>query len=334
MLGTVRVARGLTQSELARHAGLSQALLSKVEGGLVTLDEGRLASLADQLDVPEKLLVMSVAQAGPSTYVFHRKRSTLTVSKANQLRADLDLLHLQVAGIVGDFRPPTIPKIPLPVDGYTSPEEVAEMVRAALGYTHGPAFNLVSALESAGVAVLRRPLGSVRIDAMVSWPPGRRPIVLLGDHAPGDRQRFTVAHELGHAVMHDIPTETQETEADRFAAELLMPRVEVSPLLDRLTVPRLAQLKSEWGVSMAALLRRARDLDKISDFRYRSMNIELSRAGYRTREPVDVRVDEPRLVMSIVEERLASGETIESLANSAWMTSSEFRRVYLEEAPG
>lgn len=332
MLQTVRLARGYTQSHLASAAHISQALLSKLETGMVPLDDARLDSLARELNAPKELLTLPASEAGASSYVFHRKRSNLPVSKANQLRSWLDLLHLQVHGILGDGPPVLVTKSPLPDDGYVSPEEIAAEVRTQLGFASGPTRDLVQRLEASGVAVVRRSLGSNRIDALCSWPPGQRPIVLLADHAPGDRQRFTVAHELAHAVLHDVPSEAQESEADRFAAEFLMPRADIGPALERVTVPRLARLKGEWGVSMAALLRRARDLNKISEFQYRQINIEFSRAGYRTREPIEVLIDEPRLIKTAIAGRLAAGETLESLANCALMTTGEFQAVYLKGA--
>jgi IrrE N-terminal-like domain len=44
------------------------------------------------------------------------------------------------------------------------------------------------------------------------------------------RQRFTVAHELGHATLrHEIPEDRIEVEANAFAAELLLPRAALIP---------------------------------------------------------------------------------------------------------
>jgi Zn-dependent peptidase ImmA (M78 family) len=219
--------------------------------------------------------------------------------------------------------------MPLPEDGFDSPEDIARNVRAALGLPDGPVLPLASALERAGAVVVTRPLGSAQIDAIVSWPEGRTPLVLLGDHAPADRQRFTLAHELGHAVMHQVPTEQQESEADRFASELLMPATAIRAQLDGLSVPKLAKLKSKWGVSMAALLRRGRDLGGISDAQYRALNIELSRAGYRKNEPVQVPRENPTLLPRIIQERLSAGDAVADIARSAQMTEGEFIDLYM-----
>jgi Zn-dependent peptidase ImmA (M78 family)/transcriptional regulator with XRE-family HTH domain len=333
MVGTVRVARGLTQSQVANKAGISQAVLSKVEGGALELDRERIESLARVLEVPVELLLMPTSEVGPAPYVFHRKRSTLPVSKANQLRAELDLVHLQVEGILGSARPPVlIKRSPLLDDGYVTPADVANELRKELSVGRGPIENLVGVLESAGVVVVERDLGSTRIDAVVSWPEGRSPLVLLGSHAPADRQRFTMAHELAHAVMHQVPTEDQESEADRFASEFLMPTATISSVLEGATVPRLAKLKPEWGVSMAALLRRARDLGRITESQYKQINIEFSKAGYRTREPVELPREKPSIIRRTIDDRLAAGESIQSIAQSALMTDTQFRHVYRGEA--
>lgn len=333
MLGTVRVARGLTQSELSKRAGISQGVLSKAESGELQLDEERLASLADALYAPAELIALPVSEVGSSPYVFHRKRSTLPVSKANQLRAELDLTHLQVAGILGERAPELrLPRMPLPDDGFDSPEDIARSIRTALDLPGGPVRDFVPALERAGVVVVARPLGTSRIDAIVSWPEARRPLVLLGDHAPADRQRFTLAHELAHAVMHQVPTEEQESEADRFASEFLMPAESIRAALEGLTVPKLAKLKVQWSVSMAALLRRGRDLGGIGDSRYRALNVELSRAGYRKNEPVQIPHEVPTLLPRIIQERLSTGESAAGIARSAQMSEQEFTRLYMGEA--
>lgn len=331
MLSTVRIARGLTQAALSARSGVPQATISKAESGLISLDDERWASLARELDAPASLLASTTGPVDARAVVFHRKRSTLPVSAAARLRAQLDLLHLQLGALLGDGTPVGVARIPLPPDGFVTPEEVAQQVRRELAMPAGPIDDLVAVLESSGVAVVRRDLGSSKIDALMSWPPRSRPVVLLGSHAPGDRQRFSVAHELGHTVMHEVPGEEQETEADRFAAEFLMPRADIVGQLRDVTIAKLARLKSEWGVSMAALLRRARDLAQISESTYRRLSIELSSAGYRTREPVEVPVETPRLITSRIRELLDSGRTPHDLAVLASMTDNDFANAYLHQ---
>jgi Zn-dependent peptidase ImmA (M78 family)/transcriptional regulator with XRE-family HTH domain len=303
MLATARQARGLTQAELARKAGLSQAFISKAEAGQIELDSERLDRVADVLRYPVPLLSLTTEAHSPvSTCVFHRKRSSLPVSKVKQLHASLDLARVQAEKLLSEASGPEVrlQRIPPREDEGISPRDVARQVRGELDLMDGPVRDLTGAVENAGVVVLSWDLDSRQGDAISQWLDGHRPIVLMYGAAPGDRQRFSLAHELGHAVMHIEPADRQEEQADQFASELLMPANVIRAELGNLDMPALARLKARWGVSMAALIRRARDLAQISDYRYKELNIELSKAGWRSREPVEVPPEHPRLLVTVV----------------------------------
>ena len=52
-------------------------------------------------------------------------------------------------------------------------------------------------------------------------------------------------------------------------------------------------LKRYWLTSMASIVRRANDLECINEGRYKLLNTELSRRGYKKKEPGDVFIDIP-----------------------------------------
>jgi Zn-dependent peptidase ImmA (M78 family)/transcriptional regulator with XRE-family HTH domain len=330
MLVLVRTARGMTQGEVAKKAHLSQGLLSKAETGMLSLDRKRLAAVARALDVPADRFTSSAPPHDVlSACAFHRKRSSLSVSDAKRIRALLDLTRLQVEGLVDDHTPELgLPRESPSTDGYTSPEDIAGSVRRVLTEVTGPIANLVHEAEHLGVLMVNRNLGAPRIDAIGTWPAGHRPLFLLNSSAPADRKRFTLAHELGHTVMHPAPVPDQESEADRFASELLMPATEIRAELHNLSLARLVALKRRWRVSMAALVRRARDVGTISDHEYKMLNIEFSTAGYRTREPVDIADETPTLITEIIQRRLSAGETVAELARAAHQYEAEFQTLY------
>lgn len=332
MVQLVRVARGLTQTELAKRAGLSQGLLSKVEAGTVDLDDDRLAAIAAALNVPVARLTTSAPTGAVlSACAFHRKRNSLPVSDANRIRANLDLRRMQVETLlpmsqVGVNIERTSPSD----DDWDNPETIALEVREAMGLGDEPIPDLVSAVEKTGAVVIVADLGAARIDAIGSWPTGHRPVFMLNARTSADRRRFTLAHELAHAVMHQLPTGDQESEADRFASELLMPSNAIRDELTQLDLPKLVMLKPRWGVSMAALIRKARDVGSISDHDYKQLNIALSTAGYRTNEPVALHEELPQLVDHAVRQRLDNGEDCTELAAKALMTPDEFNALYLD----
>ncbi|MHC5879723.1 ImmA/IrrE family metallo-endopeptidase, partial [Streptococcus pyogenes] len=78
-----------------------------------------------------------------------------------------------------------------------------------------------------------------RIDGLSQWVDDY-PVMLINANAAPDRKRLTLAHELGHLVLHSTnPTENMETEATAFAAEFLMPESEIRPELRRLDLGKL-----------------------------------------------------------------------------------------------
>jgi len=331
MVQLVRVARGLTQAKLASRAGISQAVLSKVEGGVIELDQDRLQAVAEGLGVPLARLTTSEPTGGVlSACAFHRKRNSLPVSDANRIRANMDLRRMHVEALLPTTEAEVaVPRKPASDDDWDSPETIALEVRDAMGLGDGPVQDLVAAVEHTGAVVIVSELGAARIDAIGSWPHGHRPLFMLNSRTPADRRRFTLAHELGHAVLHELPTPDQESEADRFASELLMPSNTIRPELQGLDLPRLVELKRRWGVSMAALIRKARDVNAISDHDYKRLNIALSTAGYRTNEPVPLHEEQPTLVDQAVHRRLDRGELVQQLADRALMTVDEFSTTYL-----
>jgi Zn-dependent peptidase ImmA (M78 family) len=95
--------------------------------------------------------------------------------------------------------------------------------------------------------------------------------------------------------------EKREEEADSFAAEFLMPARQVVPYLDNLTLPKLATLKIQWKVSMAAILKRAQTLKTITPYEAKKLWMQMSR--YRMREPeeLDIPIEIPYLFREIVD---------------------------------
>ena len=121
--------------------------------------------------------------------------------------------------------------------------------------------------------------------------------MFINNQMPNDRIRFSIAHELGHLVMHlgNVPqsADVAEQQADEFASEFLMPESEIYAMLQGLDIQTLSILKRRWRVSMHALVRRAKDLGAISQQQYRNLQIYFSKKGYIKREPVQLPIENP-----------------------------------------
>ena len=334
-LSLARTARGMTQNELAERSRVSQAYLSKAEKGAVELSGERLAQVADALGYPVEYFATDPgAEPAATACAFPRKRNSLPTSTEKRVRALLQLTRMQVEPLLDDRVPAVIvPRRDPEDEDWITAVEMAEQVRTQADMPRGPIDNIVQFAERLGVVVVVRDLGNRRLDAIGQWPIGHRPLMLVNASAPADRARFTLCHELGHAVMHTVVRPNQEEEADRFAAALLMPSADARDVFaGEVSLPRLAELKPIWGMSMASLARRAWTAGRISDYRYRQLNIELSAAGYRLTEPIQLRSERPSLLPASLARHLAAGENTISLARRARMKPDEFSSLYLEDA--
>lgn len=340
MLVLARESRGMTQADVAQAFSdgpgtepASQGYVSKAEKGRISVAGERLAAYAAALGYPPELLAMDKEALGAGVgLVHHRRRASLAASDLRRTHAVLNLTRIQLEALLqasGQDLPHRFPEIE--VDDFDTPEEAAVEVRKAWNIGPGPITDLIAAIESAGGLVVRRPLAGRELDAVSQQMTTGNPLFLLNYGTPADRERYTLAHEVGHVVMHRMPSDEQERQADEFASEFLMPARDIlDALKGGLDLNRLIQLKAEWKVSMAAIVRRAHSLSAITAWRYRQLNVELSTLGYRTVEPTTIESEQPTAVDAIVHE-LRSSQNLSTikLATITGLHEREFVDLYL-----
>lgn len=292
MVAVARQSRGLTQSELAGRLGVTQGRLSKIESGALAPPSELVDSLSQVLDYPVEFFFQSDRVYGPSiSEFFHRKRASVPVKVLDKLHAQLNIRRMHIARLMRSTDVDvSVPKFD-PDEFQGDVEEIARAVRAMWQLPRGPVKNLVQTIEDAGGVVIRMPFETAKVDAVSWWTPGAPPIFAVNEGLPADRERMTLAHELGHLVMHNIVRADMEDEANRFAAAFLMPPEDVRSELRHVSLQTLAGLKGHWRVSMQALLVQAERLGTISPKQAKWIWIQLSRAGYRTREPAELDFD-------------------------------------------
>lgn len=352
MLVLSRESRGMTQGQLAaamqeldKSGGkISQGYISRAEAGRLTVSDDRLELYAQALGYPAALLCLTENEVGAGVgLVHHRKKQAATAGDLKRIHAVVNLTRLQLRPLLAGAPRPAGPGIPrIPVDDLTTPSDAARAVRAAWSVPPGPLESMVSWAERAGVVVTCRELvatvpldsgtESVPVDAVSCNPAGEDPLVLLNLGTPAERARYTLAHELGHMSMHEVPHPDQEKQANAFAAELLMPARDIRADLARrsLTVARLLELKSYWKVSMWALMRRAHTLGELSDWQYRNLAVEMSSLGYRFHEPGGLDGESPTTVSSAIRWHLDNGRDVAALARTALLSPAEFTHLYLD----
>jgi Zn-dependent peptidase ImmA (M78 family)/transcriptional regulator with XRE-family HTH domain len=337
LLTLVREYRGLSQSQLAERAGFSQGYISKVESRSLEPSDVAVARLAETLDWPPAFFERGDRVYGFGTAcMYHRKRAALTVHALREVQAKVNVVRLSLVPLLRDVvidGNTTMPK--LDVDEYDGDAaRIAQLVRATWHLPLGPIESMVATVESAGALVYRVDFGTRLLDAVSHWSPDMPPLFFLSDAAPPDRLRFSLAHELGHVIMHGSPTRDMEREANEFAAEFLMPAREIGPGLRDIDLAKAAQLKAYWKVAMSALIRRARDLGFITPKRTSRLFMEMSSLGIRLSEPVELPVENPTLPGRILDlQQTEHGLTIDELVRAADLPD-EFRIQHETVRPG
>ncbi|GHF22498.1 XRE family transcriptional regulator [Pseudolysinimonas yzui] len=335
MITLAREAQGWNQTHLAGLLDVTQGYLSKIESGNAEVSDELLAKLAQHLETPAALFsYVGSASTIEVTCLHHRRRaSTMSAPTKKRIEALARLTRISVEELMKTVRITTDKSIPRRGDVDLTPADFARVVREYFAIPDGPIENLLSYVERAGVLVVHRPLGTASQDAVSTWPDGGAPMMIVNTGLSPDRERFTVAHELGHLVMHGAPGDDQETEANDFASELLAPAEQIREDLvglDRRDMGRLMRLKTKWGMSIAALVRRAWSIDELSDEDYKSYQIQLTKLGWRQAEPGHVPAEDATLVRRVIEAR-RQHESLDddALAAIALMKPEQFRNVFL-----
>jgi Zn-dependent peptidase ImmA (M78 family) len=248
----------------------------------------------------------------------YRKRASLPKKVQARLEADiLDQVErfLELVALYPErpFEALKLPKgLPKTIDRIDDVEDVALALRKAWDLGLNAIADLVPILETHGILVLTTDIDSGgRFDGLAATV-GGYPLIVVAADWPGDRQRFTLAHELGHLVLHGRLAEDIKEEAacNRFAGAFLVPREQILLSLGRhrrhLEPRELYLLKHEWGVSMNGLIYRSKDLGILSDSTAGWMFGRFRSRGWHRLEPGDqIASESPQLFEQLVYRALA-----------------------------
>jgi Zn-dependent peptidase ImmA (M78 family)/transcriptional regulator with XRE-family HTH domain len=305
---------GLRKSDLATKVDKSPTAVAAWESGAKRPTAATVAQLALSLSVEPGFFAVRPDDVAASSTTPHFRSLRSTTQLARDQAFAYGQLAVDIATSLErhiEFAEADVPSLPVDVDDGKGdgPERAARLVREQWNLGTGPVGHLVRLLENHGVLVVFSPPQAASVDAY-SFDSRLRPVVVLNPiKRDYYRQRFDVAHELGHLVMHSDAEpggRIVEAQAHRFAAELLMPSSEIRDLLPSTmggsAWPTLARLKEQWGVSLQALLYRARWLGRLSDVSYRNAMTTISARGWRRNEPGLVSaIEQPSLLPRAVE---------------------------------
>lgn len=293
--------------EFAERLNIANGSVSKIENGRMSVSDDLLQLIAHVLDCTPSFLT-APEHVAHTTRPWLRAYADASKKAVDQQTADCTTAT-EVAEILGLRRIPD----GMPIfDGDPSDDDAIEQfaldVRAAAQLDDGDVVgNSIRAAERLGCLVLpmREELGrhlgmSLRSNLTPVLCVSQASTSTNSSGVPGDRQRFTVAHELGHLGLHaglGPPATAEEAsrvekQAHHFAAAFLGPGdALLQDLRDeggRVTLRTLTILKERWGISIKSLVMRFRGLGVIDADHARSLYKQISARGWNKSEPVEV----------------------------------------------
>ncbi len=299
-LKQARQTAGLSLRVLAERVGVSAMAISKYERGESTPSSDVLLRLAKALNVRTE-------------YFYRQSDVELT---GQRYRAHVDLPEKDRDRVLSDVRdqlerwieleqfvptpwskPLNMPKgLPARIEAPEEIEDIAKKIREAWDLGTVPIPDLVESLEDQGLKIFMTVHhADHKFSGMVAYA-NDKPIVVVGKDWPGDRQRFTLAHELGHLVLEgrlpdNLDAHAEEKACDRFAGAFLVPKERAIEALGNqrtwLEPQELSMLKKEWGLSMLGWILRARDLGILPQYRTNLMWNHFKDKGWNLKEPGD-----------------------------------------------
>lgn len=310
-----REARQFTQIQLAGVAGISQGTLSDLETGRITQPS------------PETVEAIARATVFPLSF-FHlgplpdfpegnyRKLKRGTSKAAAQVRAEVRQLAEVVLRAEQLVQLPPISVEPVKQVGTLEEvEDIAGEVRQALSLGRiDPITNMMRAIERGGIVVVTLATETEDHSGFSAWPDfglDGRPIIAICRGYSGDHDRFTLAHEVGHLVLHirrlKVDPTHAEREANRFAGALLLPADAARETMPPpVTLRVLMGVKAKYGLSIAASAQRALDLGLIGNDHFVSLRKQISTRGWTKEEPVEVATEQPVIIKKII--RVMAGD--------------------------
>jgi Zn-dependent peptidase ImmA (M78 family)/DNA-binding XRE family transcriptional regulator len=283
-LKSARTLAGLSQDELVERIGgiVSKNAISKYEKGEMMADGRVVIALANALDVKTdyffRPFTVEIEQ------IEFRKKSKLSVKHINSIKekvTDIVERYLEVEqflSIQSEFVNPIGDRL------IKSGKDVEESVNHLLtqwklGFN--ALTNVIELLEDREIKVIEIDAPG-DFDGFSGWADGkpdrplaRYPVIVINKHFTIERKRLTTLHELGHLLLnfhHDLSQKDKESLCFQFAGAMLLPeetiKKELGEKRSMISVPELIAIKENYGISIQAIMHRAKNLGIISDFVY------------------------------------------------------------------
>ncbi len=286
-LKRVRLLKNLSLKEAGKLLNMSATAVSKYEKGEILPDSKKIIDFANAYGV-KTITLLKGYNAPLMKFTSFRKKKKLTGQKLELLK---ELIQNEVSKYleVIEMNNLDIGGIKFKKYSCTSLEDAEEAANNFRNYikisSRQPISDLINILENLGIVIIQIKNSNNLFDDFdgLSEIVNNIPVIVLLDGIKdGARQRFTIAHELGHLLL-DINSKDIDEEklCNRFASALLMPKDavinEFGSSRFNISFFELVAFKNEFKVSYTAIVYRLKDLGIISEYLYKKLNIFLNK---------------------------------------------------------
>lgn len=343
-----RSASGLSLRDLEEKIGnrVTAQAIGKYERNESMPSSGVLIALADALGVSvdylvgDQEMILEAVEFRKKTITSKREESQVEAKTLHLLERYLmveELLHLRSV----EWHSPREAPYPV-IRGFSEADMAARSLRDHWGLGHDPIPNLVELLEEQGIKILAVDL--TNIDGLTARVRRTKksdvPVIVVNRKEWGERQRFTLAHELGHIVLDVNARVDEEKAAHRFAGAFLMPAealwAKIGKHRTSIGWDELFELKQIFGASVQAVTYRCKDLGIFNVSLFRRLFDEFTRRGWRTppyKEPYSKEGEKPKRFERLTFRALAEGAISEPKAAELLRLSVHELNRRMEEPP-
>ena len=300
-LKSARKYRCKSMTDLAKDIGVSRQTISQYENGLIFPQFDILIKLINSLGFPREYFYESDDTNIELGNTYFRSSSRMTKKEENAQKEKTKIIG-KIFLFLNEYI--EFPKLNIPqFDEDMSIEDMTLKLREHWGVGKEPIKDMIYLLEKNGIIITSMNTKSENIDAFTQQQNinGEKHflIVLGNDKDSATRRQFSLAHELGHIIMHDAFLELEdltkeelrdmEKEAHAFAAAFLLPKenfikdISIYPT----NLNYYKELKKKWRTSISAMLVRANQVGIITNSSYQTLNKKINRLGWRKKEPLD-----------------------------------------------
>lgn len=274
-LVNARKIRCMSQRALSDSVGgkVSPTAIAKYEQGAMMPSSNVLIALSNALGLKlDYFFRPFTVEIDPSKFEF-RKKSSMGKKEVESIKflvcSEIEK-YLEIETLLGITSMPGLDFSDTVVSGEDGAKAMALQLRDRLNVGSDAIVSAIDLLESVGVKIIE--IGHDGAFSGTCNMAGGFPVVVVNRNMTSERKRLTIFHELGHLLMRCADGVDKERMCNVFANEMLIPSDRFLDLIggerDEISLVELQAAQREYGISVDALMMKARQLGVISGYRY------------------------------------------------------------------